>query len=83
MCSYALEQEDLPLSCPGFPSVQSLMSTSFLSPSLLAAVFVHVIGMMEQERKPMGEEEKVQVIRGSCSTLLQLAEGESYLPCSL
>lgn len=44
MYSHALEQEDLRCSWPSFPSAQSLMSTSSLSPALLGAVSVHVGG---------------------------------------
>lgn len=86
MYSHALEQEDLPHSCPSFPSAQSLVCSSSLSPNLPESV--HVGGLMEQQNKPVGEEGgKKQVISGSYSAFtaffLAIASGgESHLPCT-
>lgn len=57
---YSLGPEDLPHSWPSSPSAQSLVSTSSLSLALPGAVSVHAWGVMEQERKPVGEEEEEQ-----------------------
>ena len=85
--SHALEWEDLPCSWPSFPSAWSLMTASSLSAASPGTVAVHVGGVMEWERKPVGEGEKEQVIPGSYSVFtafsrLQLVGGESHLPCA-